>query len=692
MKENINSMLQGQGVEEDTKNVSSSNVEGTILSGELRLRMADKGLFYRCFSEEISTAIVCIDVNHRITHFNRAFLSVALLEGYVDTPGDQVLTRDFYEFLDFPEIKGPDFCPFATVKKTRRMTETTVKLKNETYDLKISPLCEEDGSRLVAYLVEMIDSTKYVTLEEKLDRLQNVGHKLSDLTKQDIQQISEKERYELLKSRILTYFKETFDNYSIFEFRLLDKATNKLIPFISEGLSPEARDREIYAEGTGNGTTGHAAHFKHVYICDDPMADTLFMPSSSRVLSAISIPMTCQGEVLGTCNVESHDPYAFNERDGYLLQLFVREVATALHTFELLTHEGQKASLESILKVQNAISLPTDEIVRASSSLLDETSKQRNILGSTLQTIAAYLDNSCGQNADPKEMLRVISDSLQSQKKYFEDAEKQVRTVLSTSRDMKEQITSERKRLDQLQELGQFCNYPLLKKRRVLVLDKDLQVLKNAHEVLEKYDCIVETATDALTALQMIRSTPYDLILSERKPLGGMNAEQFMIRLFDLFPNQKVVPLLMSIEQGVYDPDHILPKAMERGLLGYISRSPIYPKQLIPLFEKVLNVCGARDEAGNLLMAEGSQDDITDIDDGNSIEDGSSLSGSTSRIHGFLFQKGAKRFDEWASQFYKDIPSPENSQEEIDSKDSPRSGSTNNPSDPGSKNTPYDAT
>ena len=425
------------------------------------------------------------------------------------------------------------------------------------------------------------------------------------------------------------------------------------------------------------------------------MTDSLFMPSSSRVLSAISIPMIYQGNVLGTCNVESHDPYAFNERDGYLLQLFAREVAIALHTFELLTHEGQKASLESILKVQNTISLPTDEIVRASSSLLDETSKQRNILTETLLLISSYINNSCGQNADPKEILRVISDNLQSQENYFEDAEKQVRTVLSTSRDMKEQITSERKRLDHLQELGEICNYPLLRKRRVLVLDKDLQVLKTAHEILEKYDCIVETAQDALTALQMIRSTPYDLILSERKPLGGMNAEQFMIRLFDLFPNQKSVPMLMSIDQGVYDPDHILPHAIERGLLGYISRMPIYPKQLIPLFEKVLNVCGARDEAGNLLMAEGSEDELPEVPDSTPKDDGSLLSGSTNRIHGFAFQKGAKRFDEWASQFCKDVLSPGDVQEDgkrSEFEEGAHSGFEGESPDIGEKNTPYDAT
>ncbi len=644
---------------EQYMNINSYNTEnGSEYRYNFDLRK--KSSWFNFISEQITTGIVCVDLKHCILNYNRAFLSISLLEGYIDTPADSVLDRDFYEFFKYPDIIGPDFCPFATVKKIRRTVETTIKLKTETYNIKVSPLFEKDGTQLVAYLVEMIDSTQYIMLEEKLDHLQKVGYELSDLSREEIQLMSKNERVELLKSRIQTYFKEIF-NYTIFEFRLLNKETNKLEPFLSEGLSPEARDREIYAEGTGNGTTGHAAHFNHVYICDDPMVDALFMPSSSRILSAISIPLTYQGEVLGTCNVESHEPYAFTERDGYLLQLFANDVAIALHTFELLTHEGQKASFESILKVQKTISFPIDEIVRASSFLLDETSKQRNILSVILKTIAANSDAN-GKEADPKEILRVVNENLRPFQKYFEESEKQVRTVLSTSRDIKDRISMERVRLTRLQDLhnGESFDYPLLKNRRVLVLDKDLQVLKNAHEIFEKYGCIVETATDALTALQMVRGTSYDLILTERKPLGGMNGEQFMIRLFDLFPGQKKIPLLMTIEQGVYDPDHILPKAMERGLLGYLSRSPIYPKQLIPLFEKVLNACGAKDSAGNLLLADGSQEEINEeLSSDTTADDGTSLSGSTSRIHGFMFQKGAKRFDEWASQFCKNSPNLE---------------------------------
>ena len=80
------------------------------------------------------------------------------------------------------------------------------------------------------------------------------------------------------------------------------------------------------------------------YLCeddDDPQeirctkCPALPAHAAFRPLAAQHVPLILHDEILGTFNVESPRPGAFNENDLQFLELFSREVAVALNTFSL---------------------------------------------------------------------------------------------------------------------------------------------------------------------------------------------------------------------------------------------------------------------------------------------------------------------------------------------------------------------
>src|SRR5690606_7945260 len=66
-------------------------------------------------------------------------------------------------------------------------------------------------------------------------------------------------------------------------------------------------------------------------------------------------------------------------------------------------------------------------------------------------------------------------------------------------------------------------SHPNLCGKRVLVVDKERDIRHSAHEILERFDVIVETARDGEQALRMVRTFHYDAVICDIKPpdMGG---------------------------------------------------------------------------------------------------------------------------------------------------------------------------
>ena len=78
---------------------------------------------------------------------------------------------------------------------------------------------------------------------------------------------------------------------------------------------------------------------------------------------------------------------------------------------------------------------------------------------------------------------------------------------------------------------------PALKGKRVLVIDVDQQVRTNAHCLLERFGCVVETAHEGEEALMMLRNCEpehaYNAIIADIR-LPDISGYDLLIRLKEL--------------------------------------------------------------------------------------------------------------------------------------------------------------
>lgn len=466
------------------------------------------------------------------------------------------VNTSFYNALGDSEIEGPDYCPFASVRRTGKPTVTSVRIGSRVFELTFSPNTFADGS-LRGFVVEMRDVTPTHEVNETLRRLLEIGVELADLPSYRLAANSPEDRMNLLRQKVENGLRNIL-HYNICEIRLLEESTGRLLPFLAFGISSEAAARKLVSSSNDNGITGYVAHNRVSYYCEETLDHPFYLPGSPDARSSLTVPLVWRDKVIGTCNVECTEPGAFTELDLYFLQIFMRDVAAALHTLNLLSYEKVFAVQVSLGAVIESVASPIDEILRNAAVLMD-----------------ANLDQ------DPAAIPAL-------------------RAILEKTRVIKDQIALVRSRMTSAQDSNPVSgSHPLLNRRRILVVDRDQDVLSSAHTILEEHGCIVETAPDALVALKMLRCSYYDAVICEIKPEGGMSGYQLMLRMFDLYPGLSVPPLLLSTGFG-YDPGHTLVSANQKGLLGVLFK-PFIPKQILEKLEGVINVCGKRDKDGELI-------------------------------------------------------------------------------------------
>ena len=66
------------------------------------------------------------------------------------------------------------------------------------------------------------------------------------------------ERTDLLKLNIARHMKDLL-GLDFIEIRLLDRPSSRLVPLLTEGMTPLAAHRELFARKEGNGVTGYVA-------------------------------------------------------------------------------------------------------------------------------------------------------------------------------------------------------------------------------------------------------------------------------------------------------------------------------------------------------------------------------------------------------------------------------------------------
>jgi DNA-binding NtrC family response regulator len=131
----------------------------------------------------------------------------------------------------------------------------------------------------------------------------------------------------------------------------------------------------------------------------------------------------------------------------------------------------------------------------------------------------------------------------------------------------------------------------------VLVVDADDGVRSAAHNLLERYGCIVETAHDGGEAIYMVRNVAregnYDVILVDIR-LPDMNGYELLLKLQEIMDP---VPLVLMTGFG-YDPGHSIVKARQAKLPLYGELcKPFRLDQLLDTVERLVQGRTERESA-----------------------------------------------------------------------------------------------
>ncbi|MEO1495710.1 MAG: response regulator [Planctomycetota bacterium] len=468
------------------------------------------------------------------------------------TGAAEVVGRNFYELLGGPEILGPEFSPFDAAFTRRAAVASTLKCSsNQYYRVHAAPVEHFDGEGAEHLVVTLRDVTEEQLQQQKLAAIHQAGIELADLTPDEVANMEVEDRVELLKDNILQGVQDVL-NFDVVEVRTLDESTCELHPLLAAGIKPEAQQRTLRAEASGNGVTGYVAATGASYLCEDTREDPLYIEGAEGAGSSLTVPLTLHDRVIGTFNVESPERGAFTESDLQFLEIFTRDVAAALNTMDLLAAEKATAAAASVEAIHSAVALPVDDI-----------------LNDAVNVMEGYIGH------EP-----VVVERLQR--------------ILSNARDIKQVIQQVGQSLSPI-EARPACvrtdERPLLVGRRVLVADADDSVRSAGHELLERYGCVVESAHDGKEAVYMVRNPggakPYDAIIADIR-LPDVSGYELLLTLSEVIDDP---PLILMTGFG-YDPGHSIVKARQAGLKAVLYK----PFRLDQLLETVEQVVAPGDE------------------------------------------------------------------------------------------------
>src|SRR5262245_1735430 len=459
-----------------------------------------------------------------------------------------VIGEQFFAALGTTEIVGPEEHPLISALRTSQATSTLLKSgDNRFFQLHAAPIIDP-GDQARHLVVSLRDVTPEISQQHKLAAIQDAGRELADLKPDEIFDMPVEDRIELLKSNILHCTKDLL-KFDVVEIRLMDQKTGELIPLLEVGMDPVAAQRKLFARESGNGVTGFVAASGKSYLCEDTANDPLYLTGAAGAKSSLTVPLKLHNEVIGTFNVESPQPHAFSDADLQFLQIFCRDVAMSLNTLQLLAAQRMNAAQESVEAIHSQVAVPIDEIV------CDATYVTERLEG-----------------IEPE--LRARLDKILASARGIKDVIQKVGRTLAPTEAVPVCGPEKRNKL---------------RGKRVLVVDGDERIRSAAHSLLERHDCVVETAQRGSEAESLFRhgqrDLQYHVVISGVK-LPDMSGYDLMMRLAPLI---NPVPLILTQEFG-WDAGHTLVKARQAGLhpSGCVIK-PFKERQLLDTLEAIID-------------------------------------------------------------------------------------------------------
>jgi CheY-like chemotaxis protein/GAF domain-containing protein len=418
---------------------------------------------------------------------------------------------------------------------------------NRYYRIHAAPVLSGAGEAAQHLIVTVRDVTAEMLQQQKLAAIHQAGIELGDLMPDDVSNLEYDERVALLKENILHCMQDVL-HLDVIEIRMLDPETRELMPLMAVGMEPEAAQRRLWAKETGNGVTGNVAATGKSYICGNAAEDPLYLEGAKGARSSLTVPLMLHEACVGTLNVESPELEAFSDSDLQFLEIFARNVAAALNTLELLNAEKIVACAASVEAIHAAVAMPVDDILNDAVNVMERS---------------ANLDA---------------------------DLQVRLQRILRNARDIKRVIHNVGQKMAPVEAhpiAGAVESRPLLVGRRVLVVDQDETVRLAAHELLDRYHCIVETAHDGVEALGMIRNlgpdAQYDVIMAAVK-LPDMTGYELLMKARELID---YVPLVLMSGFG-WDAEHTIVKCRREGYRIVVCKEPFRLELLLPAIDQTV--------------------------------------------------------------------------------------------------------
>jgi CheY-like chemotaxis protein len=524
-------------VAEAVRILESEAIEGVlIVDPEERNLSAISALAPNIFFHQLPNGIAILDQQFRIVEANENFRNWL--------GGDAIIGRDFLETLGNPGLASSDPYPLQTVISSKLALMAMVEFAEKHFRMHLTPILDSRGNCL-KLLVSLNDCTESVHERQKLEALHKAGVALADLRPEEISEMDVEQRIELLKDNILFYTRDLL-KFDVVEIRLL-KESGELVPLLSEGINAERAKFPIFAETTENGVTGFVGATGESYLCEDTTDDPLYLGGLIGARSSLTVPLIYHNEVVGTFNVESPKINAFSDSDLRFLETFASDIAVALNTLDLLTAQQSNTAQQSVSAIFAGVALPIDEI-----------------LNDTVHTIEAYM----GTN---QEVIQRLQDILRNAREIKRVIQRVGVQLVSSGR-----------------AVAAGDERPALNEKRILVVDADADIRSSAHQMLEKYGCVVETAQSGHEALLLIRNSgltnAYDAIIADIR-LPDIKGYEFYQKLKDFSEDP---PLILMSGFG-WDPGHSIVKAREAGLrANSVVFKPFRLKQLLDTLEAVI--------------------------------------------------------------------------------------------------------
>jgi CheY-like chemotaxis protein len=407
--------------------------------------------------------------------------------------------------------------------------------------------------RVTAVVGVLWEVTASRRLQEKLDAIDAAGADLMRIEAATLSKMNMAERLKMLEQKIIRALRDVlkFDN---FEIRLLDRQTGQLELVIAVNISPLKIGEVMYASTEDNGISGYVAATGKSYICPDVQHDPLYREGLDNAASSLTVPLMLHDRVIGTLNVESSKPNAFDENDRRFAEIFGRYIAAALNILDLLVIERFTTNEQTAANVVAELARPLADLDNQATALRD-----------------ANVGN---------EAVRASADQIiQSIAK--------LRSALTAS------ASGPRTILGAEQELHRQEPDPLLVGKRILVADDEPAIRDTLSSILTQKGALVTVCSNGEQTIQTLETSAgtqgggrpgetFDLVISDIK-MPDRNGYEVYRTAKSINPN---TPVILMTGFG-YDPHHCIVRASQEGLQSFLFK-PFKASQLMDVIGKSL--------------------------------------------------------------------------------------------------------